>query len=68
MMADLFRIDGTSIDEALEGLAKDRVEGFIDIEIQHTIGKGKGHAIFEPLHGTPRLLFNEVRCHGHRLT
>ena len=68
MMADLFGVDGAAIDEALEGLTEDGVKSLIDVEIQHTIGKRKGHAVLEPLHSIHRLLLYEVRCHGHRLT
>lgn len=67
-MADLLRINGTPINKTLEGLSKNRVEGLIDIEVQYTIRKRKCHAILEPLHSIPSLLFNEIRGHTHRLT
>lgn len=67
-MTDLFRINGTAINEALKGLTKYRVESLIDIEIQHTIRKRKSHAILEPFQRIPSLFFYEIRCHTHRLT
>lgn len=68
-MADLFSINRTSIYEALEGLPQDRIEGFLDIEVQDTVGKCKGYAVFEALDGCRLAGFslNEVWSEWERL-
>lgn len=51
MMADLFAINRTAMNEALKSLAKNRIESFINIEIQYTIGKCKCNTIFKSFNG-----------------
>ncbi len=64
MVTDLLCVDGTAIDESLEGLSKNRVEGFFNIKIKDAVGKGKSNAVLESLNGVTgaRLHFYEVRC------
>lgn len=49
MMAGLLGVDGTAIDEALEGLTQDGVEGFLELEVHYGDGEGQGYAGFEAL-------------------
>jgi hypothetical protein len=48
MMANLLTINWAAIDEALECLSKDRIEGFLNIKVKNTISKSECYALFEP--------------------
>jgi hypothetical protein len=48
-MADLFCVDRTACNKALEGFSQDGVEHLIHIEVEDAVGEGKGDAVLESL-------------------
>ena len=52
VMADLFCVDWAAIDKTLKGLSKNRVEWFLHVEIENTVGECKDNTTFEPLQCT----------------
>lgn len=50
MMADLLSINRASVDEALEGLTQNWIEGLLDVKVQDTVGKSKGYTVLEALY------------------
>lgn len=49
MMTDLLTINWTAIYESLECFSKNRIEGFLDVEIKDAISKSEGYALLEAL-------------------
>lgn len=72
MVADLFSIDRTAIDETLESFSQNGIKGLIDIEVEYTGSEGKGHTSLKPpysSHSTCASLFLQyIRRHRQGFT